>query len=138
MKVTKTIEVEMMYECGRCGNGQRKTHTSQDGLLQVPKIYCGNCTKGRGLVLMSETFVSVKSSDSEDTEVRQFDVEREEVDKMKAQIAELQNKLNNEQEKDNAVLKQLPSGGKHDNGSEGDTGCDREVSQDTDKLTHND
>lgn len=113
MKVTKTIEVVMMYECGRCGNSQRKTYVSDDGLLIVPKIYCGNCTKGRGLVPMSETFVSVTSSEKGDEEVKQFDSVQDSIADMKSKIEHMQTIIDSQKkETSHAVSEQLHAGSK--------------------------
>jgi len=132
MRVTKVIEVIMMYECGRCGNSQRSKHVSENGLISVPKIYCGNCTKGRGLVPMSETFVSVTSSEKGDEEVKQFDNVQDTIEDMQSKIKHLQTIIDSQnKEKTDAVSEQLPAERECDNDSKSGTGSDRETCKDT-------
>lgn len=49
----KQVTVRVTYECGRCGNVQRRTYTSQDGLLIIPQAYCGCCIRRNNFTVMS-------------------------------------------------------------------------------------
>jgi len=53
-KRTETIvKATVVYECGRCGNMQRRVYTSEDGLLELGDLYCGKCVRGRNLSTLS-------------------------------------------------------------------------------------
>jgi hypothetical protein len=58
------VRVKVVYECGRCGNVQRREYVAQDGLLTVPNVYCGACVTGKRFTTMS---VSISEAKVEET-----------------------------------------------------------------------
>lgn len=63
----KMIQVQFTYECGRCGNVVRRTYrTTDDGLIEVPLVWCGRCVGHRHLSVMSSTMSEEKVIETPD------------------------------------------------------------------------
>ena len=52
-KKEKRVRVTVTYECGKCGNVQRRDYESTEGLLELPRVYCGECIRFRSFTVLT-------------------------------------------------------------------------------------
>ena len=68
------VKVKFLYECGRCNNRQVREFEAKDGLLEIPNMYCGCCTRSNNTTVMTRTVsdisVSTLEKDKETVGVR--------------------------------------------------------------------
>jgi hypothetical protein len=77
-----TVSIRVTYECGRCANRVvRVLKTTEDGLLEVPAVYCGRCIKGTRLSQMSVTMSEGKVIEPVETTSEQDATEKEGAEK---------------------------------------------------------
>jgi len=63
------VRLEVTFECGHCSNVARRTiHATDDGLIELPNISCGRCTKHRNLRPMSHLITKIETKTREEWE----------------------------------------------------------------------
>jgi len=66
----KWVTARITFECGRCGNVQRRNYEAKDGLLTIPQVYCGCCVRQNNFTVMSAVVSDTKVHDDEKAEVQ--------------------------------------------------------------------
>jgi hypothetical protein len=78
------VRVDVTFECGHCANvARRKFRATDDGLIEIPDIHCGRCTKHRNLRPMSHVITKIETKTREEWEKADAESRAEQTDVQK-------------------------------------------------------